>query len=37
MELVDLIVVINQSAQRMRDVEQFVYACVTDKSSRIEH
>ena len=37
MELVDLIVVSNQSAQRMRDVEQFVYVCMTCKSSKVEH
>ena len=37
MELVDLIVMSNQSAQWMRDVAQLVYACMTDKSSRIEY
>ena len=37
MELVDLIVVSKQSAQRMRDVAQFVFAYVTCKSSKVEH
>ena len=37
MKLVVLIIMSNQSAQRMRDVEQFVYACVACKSSQVEH
>ena len=37
MELVDLIVMSNQSAQWMCDVAQFVYACVTGMSSKVEH
>ena len=32
-----LIVVSNQSAHQKRDVAQFVYACVTSKSSKAEH
>ena len=36
-ELVVLMVASNQSAERKRDVTQFVYACVTCKSSKVRH
>ena len=37
MILEDLIVMSNQSAQRIRDGVQSVYACVACKSSKDEH